>query len=178
MVEKNPHHHKYYTYVKNEKDADAVAWTFLNKDEFVKFPYKFPTLGDDEIRANVIYTGLCHSDSLTGRSGWGPANYPITPGHEVVAIVSKVGKNVKEFKVGDRVGWGPARTFCEQCISCKQGRDSVCIGLPFSERGLYGEYWGGYSTAIQQPAKYAFKIPEGLPSFVQALLSLHHSSDS
>ena len=164
MVEKNPQMHKHYTYVKNEKDADAIAWTFLSKDKFVKFPYKFPPLGDDEIRANITHTGLCHSDSLCGRSQWGPANYPISPGHEIVAVVSKVGKNVKDFKVGDRIAYGPLRNNCEKCVACKGGKDSVCIGMPFSERGIYGEYWGGYSTAIQHPAKYAFKIPENLPS--------------
>lgn len=164
MVEKNPHHHKHYTHVKDEKDADAVAWTFLSKDEFVKFPYKFPPIGDDEIRANVTYTGLCHSDSLNGRSAWRPANYPLTPGHEIVGIISKVGKNVTDFKVGDRIAYGTLRDCCEKCALCKNTKDNLCVGMPMPKRTTYGEYWGGYSTAIQQPAKFAYKIPENLPS--------------
>jgi uncharacterized zinc-type alcohol dehydrogenase-like protein len=31
-------------------------------------------------------------------------------------------------------------------------------------KGIYGEYWGGYATAFQQPARFAFKVPEHLPS--------------
>lgn len=164
MVEKNPHFHKHYTHVKDEKEADGVAWAFLNKEEFVKFPFKFGDLGDDELRANITYTGLCHSDSHTGRSLWGPANYPIAPGHEIVALVSKVGKNVKGIKVGDRVAYGPFRNSCDDCRECKRGDDNLCRGLPMSNRDIYGEHWGGYSTALQHPAKWAFKVPENLPS--------------
>ena len=163
MVEKNPYAHAHYTHVKDEKEADGVAWAFLNKDEFVKFPFKFEALGDDELRANIIYTGLCASDSHTGRSKWGPANYPIAPGHEIVAVVSQVGKNVKKFKVGDRVAYGPFRDSCDQCKDCKRGDDNLCLNMG-SKKGIYDEYWGGYSTALQHPAKWGFKVPESLPS--------------
>jgi hypothetical protein len=54
--------HDLYTYVENEKDADALAWAWVNKEKVVKFPFKFPPLAPNEIRANVLYVGLCHSD--------------------------------------------------------------------------------------------------------------------
>ena len=50
--------HELYTYVENEKDADAVAWAWVNKEKVVKFPFKFPPLGPNEIRANYI---ICRS---------------------------------------------------------------------------------------------------------------------
>ena len=28
------------------------------------------------------------------------------------------------------------------------------------ERGTYGKYWGGYATAVQQPAKFFFHLPD------------------
>eukprot|EP00331_Platyophrya_macrostoma_P026533 CAMPEP_0176436836 /NCGR_PEP_ID=MMETSP0127-20121128/18228_1 /TAXON_ID=938130 /ORGANISM="Platyophrya macrostoma, Strain WH" /LENGTH=374 /DNA_ID=CAMNT_0017820277 /DNA_START=38 /DNA_END=1162 /DNA_ORIENTATION=+ len=164
MVEANPYKHQHYTHVKDEKDADGIAWTFINKDEFVKFPFKFEELKDDEFRANIIYTGLCHSDVLTGRSQWGPANYPIAPGHEIVGIVSKIGKDVTNIKVGDRIAFGTIRNSCNTCKACSAGHDQLCLDLPFPNRGTFGEYWGGYSSALQQPARYAYKIPENLPS--------------
>jgi len=164
MAEKNQYSHKHYTYVKDEKEADAVAWAFLNKDEMVKFPHKFEELPEDQIRVNITHTGLCHSDVLTARSLWGPANYPIVPGHEIIGTVSRVGKAVKNLKVGDRVGYGPFRDCCEQCRHCEAGRTNLCVGVPADEKGIYAAYWGGYTTSTQHPARLAFKIPEALPS--------------
>jgi len=165
MAEKNPYSHKHYTHVKDEKEADGVAWAFLNKEEFAKFPFKFADeLGEEELRANVIYTGLCQSDSHTGRGRWGPAPWPIATGHEIVAIVSQVGKNVKNFKVGDRVAYGPTRLSCDECRECKSGSDNLCQGIYPDAKNMFGEYWGGYSTAIQEPAMWGFKVPESLPS--------------
>lgn len=156
--------HEHYTCVKDDQKADAIAWAFSNKDEFVRIPFRFEKLGDDELRVNITYTGLCHSDVMTGRSHWGPAKYPITPGHEVVGIVAQVGKNVKNFNVGERIAYGPARDSCDSCRNCQKGYDNICNVVEAGKKGLYGEYWGGYATAIQQPAKWAFKLPESLPS--------------
>ena len=85
--EKEVYDHPLYKYCKNEKDADAVAWAFVTSKKMVKFPFKFPELKPNEIRANILYTGLCHSDVLTVRSLWGPSPYPIAPGHEMVCEV-------------------------------------------------------------------------------------------
>ncbi len=39
-------------------------------------------------------------------SDWGACDYPVIAGHEIVGEVTEVGKDVKELKVGDRVGVG------------------------------------------------------------------------
>ena len=74
-----------------------------------------PALGPNEIRVNVLYAGLCHSDCMTVRSLWGPAPYPIALGHEMVCEVSQVGSEVKDFKKGDLVGFGTQRDCCDKC---------------------------------------------------------------
>ena len=144
-----------------EKDADAIAWAFTNKDTFVKFPYKHATLLPGEIRANVLYAGLCLSDSLHCRSSWGHCKYPVAPGHEIIGEVAELGSEVKDFKVGEKVGFGTLRFSCNECKFCKLGRESLCSSK--QEPILtYGKHFGGYSTTLQQPASHFFHLPENL----------------
>ena len=46
--------------------------------------------------------------------------YPMVPGHEIVGEVIKVGKNVKSFKAGDKVGVGCIVDSCRECEACKK----------------------------------------------------------
>lgn len=110
------------------EEADAHAWVFSDKDTFELYPFKFPELGDTEVRAKVLHTGLCLSDSKGGREQWGACPRPKCTGHEVIARVSHVGKDVTDRKVGDIIGVGPLRDSCQDCEFCHTKRDNVCIG--------------------------------------------------
>jgi D-arabinose 1-dehydrogenase-like Zn-dependent alcohol dehydrogenase len=166
MVEISELKHDLYTPIKDIKDADAVAYAFVNEEKAIFLPYKQPKLEADQIRANVLYAGLCLSDSKTVRGSWGKQQYyPLAPGHEVIAEVSEVGENVKNFKKGDKVAFGTLRKFCEQCKYCNVKRETLCIGEPSdktNEKFTYGYQWGGYSTQIQQPAQCFFKVSDKL----------------
>ncbi len=50
----------------------------------IKYPFKFYPLGPNDVRLKVLYTSICQSDILHGRSKWGSAKYPFCPGHEIV----------------------------------------------------------------------------------------------
>ena len=156
MAEK--YEHELYKHC-DEKEADAIAWAFVNKEKMVKFPFKFPPIAKDELRVNVLYAGLCQSDVHTVRSMWGPAHYPIAPGHEIIGEVSLVGSDVKDFKKGDLVGFGTMRDNCGKCKYCKEGKEEICMCC--KNKGTYGLYWGGYETQMQQPAKWFFHLPTG-----------------
>jgi len=157
--------HPTYTIVKDSKEADAVGWGFYTPDvkKMEKIYFKFPELGDDELRIKTHYAGLCYSEVHTVSGDWGPmTTKPIIPGHEIAGEVEKIGANVKDFKVGDKVGFGCYRDFCEQCKYCKRGDDNFCSG-PLKQKYTYGPfYWGGYATHVQHPAKLFFKIPDTL----------------
>ncbi len=59
-----------------------------------------------DVQIDILYCGVCHSDLHQARDEWHeamPTVYPCVPGHEIVGKVSKVGKDVKKFKVGDLV---------------------------------------------------------------------------
>lgn len=64
--------------------------------------------------------GLTKQDHHTISGGWGPfATKFVVTGHEVIGKVVEVGKAVKEFKVGQRVGVGAQVGSCGECKACK-----------------------------------------------------------
>lgn len=111
---------------------------------------------------------------------------PFPLGHEVVGIVEEVGSEVKNLKVGDRVGHSPVVS-CEcygfeLCESCKAGRPETCqaiVGIGDDSEleneyggrlnfggfgsGAFSEYFVTYSGQLQ-------KVPNGVPD-EQALLA-------
>ena len=91
------HEHEIYKRVK-ENEADACAWVFSDKNTFEKYYYKHPELDPEDVRVRILSTGLCLSDSHTGRGLWGTPNYPICCGHEILGKVETFGSNVKKFK--------------------------------------------------------------------------------
>jgi D-xylulose reductase len=68
------------------------------------------TLGDRDIRIDLKRVGICGSDVhyyTHGEIGHFKVNEPMILGHEASGIVSEVGSEVSEFKVGDRVCMEP-----------------------------------------------------------------------
>ena len=129
-----------------------------------KIHFKFPPLGDNELRIKTTYTGICHSDVHKVMDHWYKVqNRPIIPGHEILGIVTHVGKDVKDWQVGEKAGFGCFRDFCGACKSCKSGNDHLCTDKNVDKVTFGGKYWGGYADQVQQPARMFFKIPEGIP---------------
>jgi D-arabinose 1-dehydrogenase-like Zn-dependent alcohol dehydrogenase len=153
---------KRYPRVENPKDADACAWVFKTAWDFVPYYFKFPNMAPHEVRAKVLYTGLCHTDVGVARGDMFKPEYPLCPGHEVVGKIQMVGSEVKDLKIGDIVMLGPFRDSCFKCEQCKRGDDNICSCLEFYDHFTYGHYFGGYATHFQQPAHHCFKVPEGM----------------
>ena len=144
--------HPTYKFV-DEKEADAIAWTFVDANNMKRVAIKFPELKSNELRAKVTYAGLCHSDVHYVKGDWFPPKYPVAPGHEIAAEVTHVGSEVTDYKVGDKVGFGCQRDCCEKCDLCQIEADQFCKGA-LDQKNTYGDlYWGGYATAIQPPCQ-------------------------
>ena len=146
-------------------EADACAWVFSTPDKVEKYYYKFPDLGQHEVRAKVLYSSLCHTDTMTGRGKWGKwacCHYPLCAGHEVICEVIAVGAYVSRVKVGDHVGWGYLRDSCGKCELCMKGMNNYCQNMKAEEMVTFGLYFGGFSTHIQQPERMCIVIPKGV----------------
>jgi uncharacterized zinc-type alcohol dehydrogenase-like protein len=144
------------------ENADACSWVFSSKDKFEKYYHKFQPMEDNHVRSRVLYSALCYGDVLTAREEWGPCLNPLCPGHEVIAEVIETGPKVSKFKKGDIVGYCPMRDSCMDCNECLKGFNNLCTVIDKDSKFLYGLYFGGYSTHIQQPDTFVVKIPDGM----------------
>ncbi len=124
-----------------------------------------PTARDVEI--DILFCGVCHSDLHFARNEWGFTSFPVVPGHEILGRVTRVGKEVRKFKVGDLAAVGCLVDSCRTCSSCKSGLEQFCTGGPvFSYNGpdkhSGGMTFGGYSEKIVVDEEYTLKVPSNL----------------
>ncbi|WP_434676335.1 NAD(P)-dependent alcohol dehydrogenase [Pseudomonas sp. D3-10] len=128
-------------------------------------PYTFArrAVGLNDVKIEILYCGVCHSDLHTARNEWNDTIYPSVPGHEIVGRVTAVGDSVQAFKVGDLAGVGCMVDSCQSCPSCGEGLEQYC------ENGFVGTYngnafggsentFGGYSDNIVVNEKFALRI--------------------
>ena len=90
------------------------------------FTFDRRDIGKSDIGFEIAYAGICHSDIHQVREEWGPALYPMVPGHEIVGIVTEVGSSVTKFRVGDRIGVGVFIDSCRNCTNCNRGLEQYC----------------------------------------------------
>lgn len=80
------------------------ALVFERPDQPVVKDMPMPAIDDNGVLLKMKTVGICHSDYelLAGRYII-PISYPVTPGHEWCGEVVETGRNVKNFRPGDRV---------------------------------------------------------------------------
>lgn len=117
-----------------------------------------------DIQMDILFCGVCHSDLHTARNEWHGTTYPFVPGHEIVGKVTKLGKDVKGFKVGDRVAVGCMVDSCQNCEECKSHLEQFCDNVVMTYNGkdkIDGSVtYGGYSTQIVVDDKFVLHIPK------------------
>ncbi|NP_001130781.1 cinnamyl alcohol dehydrogenase 1 [Zea mays] len=122
--------------------------------------------GDDDVAIQILYCGICHSDLHTIKNEWKNANYPVVPGHEIAGLITEVGKNVKRFNVGDKVGVGCMVNTCQSCESCEGGHENYCSKIIFTYNSHDRDgtvTYGGYSDMVVVNERFVIRFPDGMP---------------
>lgn len=155
---------KIKSYAADSKKADLEPFEIERRD----------TMNDD-VKIDILYCGVCHSDLHQVRNDWKNSVYPVVPGHEIIGKVMEVGKNVSKFKVGDMVGVGCLVDSCHTCSACKDDLEQFCEnGATFTynspDKHLGGHTFGGYSESVVVDKQFVLKIPEHLDAKAAAPL--------
>jgi uncharacterized zinc-type alcohol dehydrogenase-like protein len=125
-------------------------------------------VGPLDVRIDIDYCGVCHSDVHTVRNEWHGTVYPVVPGHEIVGRVAEVGSEVTRHAVGDRVGVGCMVDSCGECSACVAGEQNYCergATMTYNGRdksGIAPRTFGGYSGSIVVTEGFVVSVPDAL----------------
>ena len=143
-------------YAAHDNSSPMAPWRFERRDP-----------GPTDVRIEILFCGVCHSDLHFVRGEWGAIKYPQVPGHEIVGRVVTVGDRVTKYKAGDSVGVGCLVDSCRTCGSCDDGLEQYCEG---GHTQTYGGIeketgrptQGGYSAEIVVDERFVLRIPDGM----------------
>ncbi len=118
-----------------------VAMYYNNNDVRIE-EMPIPAIGDDELLVKVKTSGICGSDVM---EWYRIKKAPKVLGHEIAGDIVQVGKNVKRYKVGDRV-FVSHHVPCNTCRFCKNGQHTLCHTLHSTNF-----YPGGFAEYLRVP---------------------------
>lgn len=126
---------------------------------FVMNEVPVPEVGDTQALIKIERLGICGSDMQIYHGKHKFMTYPIVLGHEGSGTLTKVGKAVQGFVVGDRVTVQP-QNFCGRCYPCQHGLYNVCEHLSVMgvhETGMSADYFvTDVSKLLKLPDELSF----------------------
>jgi L-iditol 2-dehydrogenase len=124
-----------------------------------------PRIRSDEVLIEIKAVSVCGSDLHIYHDSH-PYWPPIVMGHEFSGVIADVGKEVKDWKAGDRIVSETRTGSCGICYTCQSGFPQVCeqkrpygIGI----NGAYAKYMAG-------AARLLHRLPENIPFEVGAVI--------
>ncbi|HTO72857.1 MAG TPA: NAD(P)-dependent alcohol dehydrogenase [Gemmatimonadales bacterium] len=130
------------------------------------FRFERRTPGPTDVRIEILYCGVCHSDLHQVRNEWKGTTFPIVPGHEIVGRVSAIGARVTKHKVGDMVGVGCMVDSCRTCPDCLEGLEQFCPDgvYTYNSDDLHtgGVTYGGYSDVMVVDQDFVLRVSDRL----------------
>ena len=135
------------------------AWLLEEQAPIEEKPLKIkdvekPEINDDEILVSVEYCGICRTDLHIAEGDLPLHKKPLILGHEIVGIVEKIGKRVKKYDVGDRVGISWLNYTCGKCKYCMEGKENYCINI----KRTGWDVDGGFAEYTKIKEDFAFDL--------------------
>jgi alcohol dehydrogenase len=126
-----------------------------------------PIVPDDGVVLKVDATGICRSDWHGWQGHDTDIKLPHVPGHELAGTVVEIGKNIRNWKPGDRVTM-PFVAGCGHCGPCLSGNQQVCdhqFQPGFTHWGSFAEY-----VAVHYADMNLVALPDDMDSVAAASL--------
>jgi L-iditol 2-dehydrogenase len=118
-----------------------VAMYYNNNDVRIE-EMPIPKINDNELLVKVQASGICGSDVM---EWYRLKTAPRVLGHEITGDIVEIGKNVKKYKVGDRV-FISHHVPCNNCNYCNNDQHTLCDTLHSTNF-----YPGGFAEYLKVP---------------------------
>jgi alcohol dehydrogenase len=131
--------------------------TFKKPPVIANLPDPIPK--SDGLVVKVEATGLCRSDWHGWMGHDADIHLPHVPGHELAGTVVALGKDIRNFKLGERVTV-PFVSGCGHCEECAGGNPQVCRNQfqpGFTAWGSYAEF-----VALDYADANVVKLPDSI----------------
>ncbi len=118
-----------------------------------------PSPKPGEVIIDVKAAAICGSDIgiYDSTPAYSKMRLPVILGHEFAGIVSKLGSNISNIKLGDRVTAESVKS-CGSCHYCRSGNENLC-----DRSTLFGIHDnGGFAEKVAAPANLLHRLPEDM----------------
>src|SRR5580658_514071 len=131
-----------------------------------------PVPAADEVVVRVRACGLNRLDLWLEEGSLPiPVKLPRIPGSEISGEVLAPGRDVSDWRVGDRVAV-QSNLFCGHCEFCARGEESVCLNSQL----LGVDRDGGFAEQVAVPASALVRLPAQVDFAASAALTLAGST--
>lgn len=139
-----------------KKNRQKLSYTEVEK----------PIPNPHQVLIKVSACGICRTDLHVVDGELRHPKLPLIPGHQIVGVIESLGKEVKNFTIGQRVGVPWLGSSCEVCTFCMTGRENLCDQARFTGYQLDG----GFAEYCVAHHRFCFPIPQGYTDFQAAPL--------
>src|SRR5687767_1497280 len=94
----------------------------------------------DEVLIRVRACGVCRTDLHVVEGELPPRISPVIPGHQVVGVVERCGREASLYSPGGRVGVAWLHRTCGACEFCRSGRENLCERADFTGYTVNGGF--------------------------------------
>lgn len=115
-----------------------------------------PSPNDEQVLVKIIACGVCRTDLHIVDGELNKPKLPLIPGHEIVGVIVKKGKEATRLREGDVVGIPWLGYTCGKCKYCRTGKENLCENALFTGYSIDGGY-AEYTVAYE---KYCFSLSE------------------
>jgi propanol-preferring alcohol dehydrogenase len=117
-----------------------------------------PAPGPGDVRIRVTACGVCRTDLHVLDGELPKPKVPLVLGHQIVGIVDALGPDVRQLRIGDRVGVPWVGKTCGACAFCVDERENLCDAPKFTGYDVDG----GFAEYAVADARYCFPLPAGM----------------